>query len=45
MRVFPSERQTIVYAKVIIKTKKIRQGKTKIPHRDTELRKPETQSN
>ena len=45
MRVFPSERQAILYAKVIIKTKKIRPGKIQIPHRDTELRKPDTQSN
>ena len=44
-RVFPSERQTfLLYAKVIIKTKRTRQGKTQIPHGDTELRKAGTQS-
>ena len=44
-RVFPLERQTfLLYAKVIIKTKRTRQGKTQIPHGDTELRKAGTQS-
>ena len=46
MRVFHSERRTfLLYVKVIIKTKRLRQGKTQMPHGDTELRKPETQSN
>ena len=46
MRVFPLERQTfILYVEVIIKTKRLRQGKTQMHNRDTELRKPETQSN
>ena len=39
MRLFPSERQTFIYVKVIIKTKR-----TQMPHGDTELRKPQTQS-
>ena len=40
MRVFSLERQAfLLYAKVIIKTKRI----TQMPHGDTELRKPETQ--
>ena len=44
--VFPPKRQTfLLYAKVIIKTRRIRQGKTQIPQRGTELRKPETLRN
>ena len=44
-RAFPSERQTFpLYAEGIIKTKIIREGKTQMPHDDTKLRKPKTQS-
>ena len=44
IRVFSSKRHAILlYAKVVIKTKRKRQEKAQMPDRDTELSKTETQ--